>query len=176
MKMENKSSNRLRSETVIYGLGTFVPIAFLIGPFFYNFLDKLPFSLSNYAIAFFLFFAIFWDIAHYIEIVVEIIRNKIQILNILKRMRLSLAVWTAACILLIWHQCTTAEPVASFLVEEETDGVFEAFLVTAIIEVLTTIHLLPFAVSLLKEISIKFEGIVALASIVLSIVVILLAL
>lgn len=53
--MENKSSDWSRSENVIYVVGTFVPIIFLIGPFFYNFLDKLPFSLSGYSVAFCLF-------------------------------------------------------------------------------------------------------------------------
>ena len=173
MKMENKSRDRSRSENVIYVVGTFVPIIFLIGPFFYNFLDKLPFPLSSYSIAFCLFFAVFWNAAHYIEMLVEIIQKKIQVLNILKKMLLPVVVWFVACILFVWHQCATATPVASYLIEEETDGVFEAFLVTAIIEMLLTIHLFPFAVSRFKKNSIKFEGIAALASVTLSIVVIL---
>lgn len=104
---------------------------------------------------------------------VEIIQKKIQVLNILKKMLLPVVVWFVACVLFVWHQCATATPVASYLIEEETDGVFEAFLVTAIIEMLLTIHLFPFAVSRFKKNSIKFEGIAALANVALSIVVIL---
>lgn len=170
--MEKQSSNKLRGNSIIYIGGTFVPLMFLIGPFFYNFLDKLPFSFSNFTIAFSLLFAIFWDIAHYIEILVEIIQKKIQILNILKKMLLPIAVWIVACILFVWHQCATAEPVASYLVEEETNGVFEALLATITIEMLITIHLFPFAMSRFRKISIKFERIAALASTTLSVIVI----
>lgn len=119
------------------------------------------------------FFAIFWDVAHYIEILVKIVQKKIQILDIIRKILLPTAVWIAICVLFVWHQCATATPVASYLIEEETDGVFEAFLVTAIIEMLLTIHLFPFAVSRFKKNSIKFERIAASASVALSIVVVL---
>ena len=170
--MENQSGDRSRSVNVLYAMGTFVPIVFLIGPFFYNFLDKLPFPLSSYSIAFCLFFAIFWDATHYIEILVKITQKKIRILSILKKMLIPIAVWIVACVSWVWYQCATATPVASYLIEEETDGVFEAFLVTAIIEIFLTLHLFPFAVSRFKKNSIKFESVAALSSAALSIAVV----